>query len=163
MDCDPKNICIRVASLEDFDRVFNNEQVCYDVPWSAKSLQDCFKDGYTFYVMEYRAQIIGHMIVQWVLDEAHLHNVCVTPQFQLNGLGKLWMSQLLKIAKIKNCSVIFLEVRKSNAKAIRLYSALGFVQIGERKNYYQTKQGKENGLVMELRANSGNFDCSSFD
>jgi ribosomal-protein-alanine N-acetyltransferase len=146
-----KNIGIKNASSEDLDSIFNNEQLSYEIPWSKNSLEACFKDEYSVFVMEYQKDIIGHMIIQWVLDEAHLHNVCVVPKFQSRGLGKLWMSHLVESAQSKSCSVIFLEVRESNLKAIDLYLKLGFSQIGERKNYYQTKLGREAGLVMELR------------
>ena len=146
-----KNVFIKFASIANLESILSNEQSCYEIPWSKASIEACFSDGYGFYIMESEGLIIGHMIVQWVLDEAHLHNVCVIPKFQSQGLGTRSMSHLIESAKTKNCSVVFLEVRESNQRAIKLYSGLGFCKIGERNNYYQTKQGKENGLVMELR------------
>ncbi len=146
-----KNVFIKLASITNLESILNNEQSSYDIPWSKASIEACFADGYSFYVMESEGLIIGHMIVQWVLDEAHLHNVCVIPKFQSQGLGSRWMLHLIDSAKTRNCSVVFLEVRESNQRAIKLYSGLGFGKIGLRNNYYQTKQGKENGLVMELK------------
>ena len=154
---------IREAVQDDFDKILENEQACYDVPWSLTSLKACFNKDYSFLVLEHQEINIGHMIVQWVLDEAHLHNVCIIPQFQSKGLGKDWLTHLIGMATQRSCRVIFLEVRQSNFKAIQLYTKLGFCQIGERRNYYQTLQGKEHGLVMELRPLSGGINSTSFD
>tara|TARA_B110000259_G_scaffold149197_1_gene168349 strand:- start:3172 stop:3318 length:147 start_codon:yes stop_codon:yes gene_type:complete len=43
---------------------------------------------------------------------------------------------------------MFLEVRVSNIAAIRLYEKNGFNELGVRDNYYNTLQGKEDGLLM---------------
>jgi ribosomal-protein-alanine N-acetyltransferase len=49
--------------------------------------------------------------------------------------------------------VVFLEARPSNTGAIRLYSALGFVQIGVRRGYYQAEGGREDAIVLRLSLN----------
>jgi [ribosomal protein S18]-alanine N-acetyltransferase len=43
---------------------------------------------------------------------------------------------------------ILLEVHEMNLKAIRLYSSLGFIEFGRRKNYYKDGQ---TALVMALK------------
>ena len=50
-------------------------------------------------------------------------------------------------AKITN---IFLEVRKSNLSAIKLYEKNGFNEIGIRNNYYRNKGAKEDAILMGL-------------
>jgi ribosomal-protein-alanine N-acetyltransferase len=46
-------------------------------------------------------------------------------------------------------SVCFLEVRSSNAGAIALYQSMGFMQVGERKNYYPDhRRGGEDALIL---------------
>ncbi len=45
----------------------------------------------------------------------------------------------------------FLEVRPSNAIAIRLYESLGFTRIGTRRGYYQAVGGREDAAVLRLR------------
>ena len=44
--------------------------------------------------------------------------------------------------------VMFLEVRPSNTRAVALYQQSGFNEIGLRKNYYDSKSGREDALVM---------------
>jgi ribosomal-protein-alanine N-acetyltransferase len=44
---------------------------------------------------------------------------------------------------------MFLEVRPSNPKAIKLYRSLGFNEIGMRPGYYPAANGKrEDAIVM---------------
>jgi ribosomal-protein-alanine N-acetyltransferase len=43
---------------------------------------------------------------------------------------------------------VFLEVRASNAAAIRLYEGNGFDTVGRRVNYYPAADGREDALVM---------------
>ena len=98
----PTQVCIRNALTADLANIVANEQLCYEIPWSVASLEACISDGYSFLVMEFEQQIIGHMIVQWVVDEVHLHNVCVIPRYQSAGLGKVWLSHLIDKATQNN-------------------------------------------------------------
>ena len=43
---------------------------------------------------------------------------------------------------------IFLEVRSSNKKAIRLYEKNGFNELGIRNNYYKNNAGWEDAILM---------------
>jgi len=46
---------------------------------------------------------------------------------------------------------IFLEVRISNYHAMRLYDSCGFVEVGQRRDYYPAANGKrEDALMMAL-------------
>ena len=83
-----------------------------------------------------------------VFDEANLLNVAVHKTAQRKGLARKLLSECLAAYAgqgIKNC---FLEVRRSNRPAINLYEQLGFTCIGERKNYYPVKGGREDALVL---------------
>ena len=53
--------------------------------------------------------------------------------------------QALEDIKEKGVGKVFLEVRKSNSVAIKLYGDLGFNLVSERKKYYSDG---ENALVM---------------
>jgi len=144
-----KSIEIRLAQDSDLDVIFKNEKAAYDIPWSEKLLKDCLDSRYTCWLMLQNKRPIGHMIFQKVLDEIHLHNVCVNPQFQKNGYGSLWIDHLYGYAKKNLVKDIILEVRVSNLTAKKLYAKRGFREIGLRKGYYKAKDGKEDALVMK--------------
>jgi ribosomal-protein-alanine N-acetyltransferase len=57
--------------------------------------------------------------------------------------------QEVKKIGVKN---VYLEVRCSNQKAIKLYEKYNFKRIGTRKNYYRKdkKNPKEDGLIYNL-------------
>ena len=93
------------------------------------------------------------MIFQQVLDEIHLHNVCVIPSQQNKGLGHIWLNFLHKYADKNAIKEIILEVRVSNSIAKDLYAQRGYREIGLRKDYYQSQNGREDGLVMKVRIN----------
>ena len=42
----------------------------------------------------------------------------------------------------------FLEVRASNTSAYRLYERYGFNEVGRRRGYYPSAEGREDALVM---------------
>jgi ribosomal-protein-alanine N-acetyltransferase len=47
---------------------------------------------------------------------------------------------------------LWLEVRVGNERAIQVYGAHGYRQVGRRKNYYPNDRGqREDALVMSLR------------
>ena len=47
------------------------------------------------------------------------------------------MQELVGRAAAAGVARLYLEVRRSNARALRLYGGLGFEQTGIRKNYYE--------------------------
>ena len=60
------------------------------------------------------------------------------------------LKDLLSECRKANIANIFLEVRKSNLSAIRLYEKKGFNEIGIRNNYYQNRHSKEDAILMGL-------------
>jgi len=144
---------IRRAKMSDLDLMKINEEIAYNIPWSKELLNDCLtkEEYYICLVMLYEDKIIGHMIFQQILDEIHLHNVCVVPEFQQQGFGHIWIDYLYDYANKQKVRDIILEVRVSNLKAIKLYAVRGFREIGLRRNYYQAAVGKEDALVMKAR------------
>jgi len=74
----------------------------------------------------------------------------VEPTQQKQGIGKVLLDDVLVNSQQKKASTIFLEVRESNQRAIQLYQVAGFNEIGLRKNYYPTANGKENAVIMAL-------------
>ncbi|MCG2973902.1 ribosomal protein S18-alanine N-acetyltransferase, partial [Escherichia coli] len=80
-------------------------------------------------------KLAGFCILQPVLDEANLLLMAIEPRQQGRGLGFDLLDASINL--LSNQPVqIFLEVRESNAAAIRLYEKSGFHQIDLRRNYY---------------------------
>ena len=69
---------------------------------------------------------------------------------QNKGLGHYLINHVKDLSKSLYVASIFLEVRVSNIKAIKLYEKNGFNELGVRNNYYKTLNGTENGILMGL-------------
>lgn len=103
---------------------------------------------YSGWCGEVAGEIKGFYLVEQVVDEITLHNIAVASDAQGKGYGKAMMLHLIEQAQQQSAYQIFLEVRQTNLVAQQLYGSMGFVQVGERKDYYAAPWGRENGLVM---------------
>lgn len=141
---------IRPMDQADITTVVAMEARAHAFPWTAKLFGDSLSAGYNCFVLEAQGQVVGYGILQMVLDEAHLLNITVDPDRQGKGLGRLLLNGLIDVARTRAIS-LFLEVRPSNTRAIGLYLAMGFNEIGSRRNYYPTADGRrEDALMMAL-------------
>ena len=76
-----------------------------------------------------------------ILDEAEIINLAIQPKNQKQGFAKKLLEKFAKRVILIGVKKIFLEVSVRNDKAKKLYNSLGFEKIGNRKNYYKTKNG----------------------
>jgi len=91
--------------------------------------------------------IIGGYIVFWiVVDEAHLHNLAVKKEYRRQGLARHLLEVMWEISRQEGLKSQTLEVRESNAEAIRLYQKCGFVVKGRRPLYYTDT--REDAIIM---------------
>jgi len=118
-------------------------------PWSEAGLKDCFGPLYRVVGIRQQNNLLGFAIVQQVIDEATLLDICIDPAHQGLGLGLLLLRQVLKDAKEADAVVLMLEVRQSNRVAMGLYEKVGFIGSGRRRHYYQTAEGHEDAILMD--------------
>lgn len=141
---------IRRMVLDDIPRVFAIEQSAHVFPWTQQILEDCLHAGYAGFVLTEGDFIIGFIIFTFVIDECHLLNLAIDPQYQRHGYGSQLMLYTIDFCHELTMRVIYLEVRRSNQIAIDLYAKFGFTCSGVRKNYYQSAQGREDALMLQL-------------
>ena len=72
--------------------------------------------------------------------------IYVADHAQGQGLGRAWMQRLRECAIHAAAAQVWLEVRRSNAPALKLYERTGFAHQGVRKGYYA--EVNEDALVM---------------
>ena len=74
------------------------------------------------------------------------------PELQGRGLSRQLLDHLLELAISLQAQTVFLEVRLSNQRALRLYASVGFCEVGLRRGYYPASKGREDGwgLAKEL-------------
>ena len=141
---------IRPMREEDLDAVIAIELHVYEFPWTLGIFRDCLRAGYCCWVMTLAEQLIGYGVTSVAVDECHVLNVCIHPQWQGQGLGHKLVRRLLNLASQRGAETAFLEVRQSNSAARALYRRLGFIEVGRRRDYYPTQDGREDALVLSL-------------
>jgi len=140
---------LRMLNIEtDLDKLVILEQKTQISPWTMEVFQRCVDAGSYSWVIEVENNVIGFIFVLLQAGEAHILNVCVQPEYQNKGYGFQLLTEALSQLKEKKVDMAYLEVRRSNAKAMALYRKMGFALIGERKNYYVQGEHKEDALVF---------------
>ncbi|WP_027410629.1 ribosomal protein S18-alanine N-acetyltransferase [Anoxybacteroides tepidamans] len=142
------DINFRSMILDDIDGVLEIEKASFTLPWSREAFyNELVHNQYAKYiVMEHDGRIIGYCGMWVVIDEAHITNVAVLPEYRGKKLGEALMRTMMETAKQLGAVTMTLEVRVSNHVAQSLYRKLGFLNGGIRKQYYPDNQ--EDALVM---------------
>lgn len=143
-------ISYRPMRGSDIRSVVAIEEQVYNFPWPAHTFNDCLKIGYLCWVCERVDEVVGYGILSLGAAEAHVMNICVSPRYQNQGLGRRMMNKLIEVALENRSKTLLLEVRPSNQPAIALYQSMGFSEIGIRKAYYPAKNGREDALMFSL-------------
>jgi len=141
---------LRPMREDDLPAVQLVESRAYEFPWTIGIFRDCLRADYPAWVMHDGDRIAGYFLMSIAAGEAHVLNICVAPDMQGQGHGRRLLHALLQMARGRNVSRVFLEVRPSNANAIALYFNEGFNEIGRRPRYYPAKDGREDALVMAM-------------
>ncbi len=143
-----RQLIYRPMTVSDIPQVQLVEGKCFTTPWSRNIfLSEITRNDNAFYVVaEKEERVIGYAGLWIILDEGHITNIAVHPDFQRQGIGEALMEEITLYALKKGVTRMTLEVRLSNHRAQALYTKLGFAPSGVRKQYYQ--DDKEDALIM---------------
>ncbi|MCY0907610.1 MAG: ribosomal protein S18-alanine N-acetyltransferase [Sulfobacillus thermotolerans] len=124
--------------MADLDAVMGIEAHSFPTPWSRNAFQtELLENTFaTYLVVEFHGQVVAYGGMWVILDEAHVTNIAVHPDFRGHHLGETIMTGLMARAKALGVVRMTLEVRRGNTVAQNLYNKLGFVQLGVRRGYY---------------------------
>lgn len=142
---------IRRMTFLDIDGVWAVESQVFNNPWSRSAFVDEMTDNDLahYLVLEDQGMIAGYAGMWIVVDEAHVTNIALLPDYQRQGLGEKLVRELIKTARERYAVMMTLEVRPSNTVAQSLYSKLGFLPQGIRRAYYSDNQ--EDALIMTCK------------
>lgn len=90
--------------------------------------------------------VIGYGGMWVIIDEAHVTNIAVLPEYRGKKLGERLLRRMMAEAIAEGARKMTLEVRVTNDPAQNLYRKLGFQDGGIRRSYYTDNQ--EDALVM---------------
>lgn len=133
---------------EHIDPIVEIEKVSFAAPWSRESFfQELYHNEKAIYLVALHGEkVIGYGGFWKILDEGHITNIAIHPDFRGQGIGSKLIDTLITTAKNRGIQSITLEVRKSNQIAQNLYIKHGFISVGTRKNYYE--DNREDAVIM---------------
>jgi ribosomal-protein-alanine N-acetyltransferase len=134
------------------DAVVAVEARAYDHPWTRGNFADSLRSGYQAQMLTADGELLGYFVAMQGVDEVHLLNLTVTPEHQGAGWGRVMLDALALWARGRGAQWLWLEVRVSNQRALRIYEQHGYRRVGERKGYYPAVGGqREDAVVMSMR------------
>lgn len=146
----------RPAREPDLPRLVELESASHAHPWTEEQLRRELSHGYSTVLCaepagegdEARSPRILGFVVYWVIhDEMHVLDVVTAPEARRTGVGRALLVEAIGEARRRGAARSLLEVRRSNAPAIALYRALGFLHDTVRRGYYQDG---EDAVLMSL-------------
>ena len=143
--------CFREISLGDLDGIVQIERAVNPFPWGEEALRGTIASSGHHLMSLREGRAVGFLLSSFVLDEAQLLLIGVSPDWQGVGVGGQLLKELINRSQDHGHKLIYLEVRSGNERAIRLYRSLGFIDIGVRRDYYPGLVGREDAIVMSLQ------------
>ncbi|MDQ0190059.1 ribosomal-protein-alanine N-acetyltransferase [Alicyclobacillus cycloheptanicus] len=148
VDQNEAEIKLRRMTLRDVDSVLVVERRSFTAPWSRQAFMTELLDNQfaRYIVAEDDGRIVGYAGVWIIVDEGHVTNIAVDPDYRGMHLGETLLRALMAICAAHGGSRMTLEVRVTNSVAQNLYRKLGFTAAGIRKGYYT--DNREDAIIM---------------
>ena len=142
-----QGVKFRPMGRGDVPAVAEIERICFRSPWTERMFMSELKNRLACYhVVEHAGKLIAYAGMWTFLDEAHITNVAVLPEYRRQGLGTKVMLWSMEAAHRRKATKMTLEVRVSNLGAQAMYANVGFAVAGRRKRYYSDTG--EDALVL---------------
>lgn len=140
-------VIFREMTAEDIEGVIKVERRSFTNPWSKGMFMEEMNNTCAHYfVASAYGVIVAYAGVWIILDEAHITNIAVDPDYRQKKIATGLLNKIFGFARERKVKSLTLEVREGNSSAISLYKQFGFNVEGKRKGYYSDT--KEDALIM---------------
>ena len=138
-----------MATVSDIDEIVQIESESMPNPWGPSDYKEAIESDHAFvYVLTVDDKIIAYTVYYLTPPESELPDIVVAPSHRNKGIGKTLLTKSFEELKSRGVDTVFLEVREQNIAAQRLYTSLGFENIGKRKYFYSNPV--EDAICMRL-------------
>ena len=138
---------ITIMTALHVSQVAELEKLCFSDPWSEKSVASELENKLAYWLVAVEDdRVAGYVGSQTVCGETDMMNIAVHPDFRRRGIAESLVNALVEDLQKQESHSLTLEVRASNEAAQKLYEKLGFMQVGQRKNYYRNP--KEDAYIL---------------
>ena len=138
---------LTINDVDYIEQIFNLEKDIFkNSAFSKESTENLVKADNSFiYAYLIDEKVCGYLMVLDSIDVHEILAIATVEEYRNKGIAQ----ELLDKIKTKD---IFLEVRKSNEKAINFYKKNNFKQISIRKGYYSDPT--EDAIIMKMEVNN---------
>ncbi len=141
------DVKIEPMQVGDIEAVHAIESQVFPTPWSLNVYRNELtkKEHNIYLVAKIDDTVIGYICLFYILDEGHITNIAVDPDYQNLKIGTQLILEEIRRAIEEGVRRLTLEVRVSNSVAQHLYEKFGFYPTGRRRGYYTDT--REDALV----------------
>ena len=144
------NVLVSLMEESDIDDILEVSSLSFAISWSKNSyIQELNNPVAKYLVAKVNDKVVGFIGTWIVLDESHVTNIAVHPNYRNQGIASKLLESLITYCRSLGCVAFTLEVRASNKAAISLYMKYGFENVGVRKGYYE--DNKEDAILMQYK------------
>ena len=141
------SVDVRRLQLRDLGSIETIERRAYPTPWSRSMFASELAKPSSICLGAFdNGRLVAYLIVSRYVDAWHVMNVAVDPDQRRRGIAETLLNTLFETTAGDGRRGYTLEVRVSNAGAIKLYEELGFRPRGVRRGYYT--DNREDALIM---------------
>jgi ribosomal-protein-alanine N-acetyltransferase len=143
------NVVFRPLRMRDLGAIEQIEKRAYPTPWSRSMFASELAKPSSICLGAFEEEtdvLVAYLIIARYVDAWHVMNIAVDPKHQRRGIATMLLAELFDLTSRDGRRGYTLEVRVSNAGAIRLYERLGFTGRGVRRGYYT--DNREDALIM---------------
>ncbi len=140
---------LRRLQLRDLSAIEDIERSSYPTPWSRSMFAGELTKPSSICLGAFDSEtddLLGYLIISRYVDAWHVMNVAVAPGRRRQGIAASLLERLFELTAGDGRRGYTLEVRVSNASAIKLYERAGFRARGIRRGYYT--DNREDALIM---------------
>ena len=142
----------KASRADQLNAVLAVELRAYAHPWSRGNFVDALNSGHQAQLLMADDVLLGYFVAMKGVQEVHLLNITIAPAHQGQGWAWACLDALALWARGQSAQWVWLEVRVSNVRAMKVYAAHGYKRVGLRKNYYPAADGeREDAIVMSLK------------
>lgn len=154
MSAQAVRVALRPMRLDDLPAVLRIDRQSFALPWAERSYRFELQENPASHMLVAECEgepppaVAGYIGFWLIADEAHISTLAVRPDLRGQGIGTELLRAAIERAREFRALSVTLEVRVSNAEAIRLYERYGFAIVGRRPRYY--RDNDEDALLMTL-------------
>lgn len=141
-------LVFREATVADLKSIMNVENAAFTVPWTEAAFRNEFIiNQYAYYLLAtYKDQVVGYAGVWLVLDEGHITNIAIHPDFQGNHYGEALYGNDSCCKRARCCSD---DIRSSRFKRCST-RALQEIRISRRRHSEKLLSGYERRCASDV-------------